>query len=75
MTTTMLHPLEKKTLSHYSKQESNNQHHHTQLTDHSPNHTPLEAEAEKLTLGMAVDEEGVVQEEDQARLQNSQQSS
>ena len=70
----MLHPLEKKTLSHHFKQESNNQYHHTKLTHPSPNHTPLEAEAEDLTLGMAADEEGVAREEDQSRLQNTQQS-
>ena len=74
MTTTTLHPLEKKTLLHHFKQESNNQRHPTKLTKHSPNHTPLEAEAEELTLGMATDEEGVAQEEDQSRLQNTQQS-
>ena len=67
MTTTTLHPLEKKTLSHYSKQESNNQHNDTKLTHHSPNHTPLEAETEGLMLDMDAYEEGVAQEEDQSR--------
>ena len=62
MTTTMLHPLEKKILSHHSKQESNNQHNHKKLTNYSPNHTPWEAKAEGLMLGMEGDEEGVAQE-------------
>ena len=63
----MLHPLEKKTLSHHYKQDSNNQHRHTRLTHHSPNHTPLEAETEGLMLDMDAYEEGVAQEEDQSR--------
>ena len=37
MVKTILLPLEKKTLSHHSKQESKNQHHHTRLTHHSSN--------------------------------------
>ena len=72
--TTMLHPLEKKTLSHHSKKESNNQHYHTRLTHHSPNHIPLEAETEGHMLCTKADEEDVAQEEDQSHLQNTQQS-
>ena len=71
MVTIMLLPLEKKTLSKHSNQESNNQHYHTRITHHSPN-TPWEAEVEGLMLGIVANEEDVVQEDDQSRFQNTQ---